>query len=337
VRGNYADRPIPAGSPEDDAMSEAGSAAARSVPPALRGLTVLERGWLSSNNVVLHGTTEDGPVTLVDSGHCLHAAQTITLVESVLAGRPLAGIVNTHLHSDHCGGNAALSGSYGAPVTIPASSWRAVEEWDDGRLGFSDVGQRIERFKAQHVMQAGDRLQIADRGWEVIGAPGHDPDAVMLFDAAHGVLISGDALWHNGFGVVFPELDDQPAFDCVAAVLEQIAALPLQWVIPGHGSPFDDVDSALSRARSRLAAFRADPSRHSRHAAKVLLKYHLMEEQQQRLGDLSSWAETTPMMRRIWSGLQRPDGSVSAWCERLLGELVDAGAATVADDVASNR
>ncbi|WP_418317762.1 MBL fold metallo-hydrolase [Piscinibacter sakaiensis] len=311
--------------------------AAEDGPAALRGLTVLERGWLSSNNVVLHPSDEDAGFTLVDSGHCLHAAQTLALLDKVLAGRPLAAVVNTHLHSDHCGGNAALQRAHRVAVTVPAASWRAVQDWDDGQLGYAEVGQRIEAFTAQHGIDNGDRLPLGDRVWEVIAAPGHDPDAVMLFDAAHGVLISGDALWQSGFGVVFPELEGEPAFDDVAAVLDRIAALPVQWVIPGHGAPFDDVDAALSRARSRLAAFRAEPARHVRHAVKVLIKYHLLEEQRQPVEDFVAWAEATPLLRRMWIDQQRPDGSVAAWSLRVLGELVDGGVAGLADGIASNR
>ena len=42
----------------------------------------------------------------------------------------------------------------------------------------------------------------------------------MLFDAAHGVLIAADALWEDGFGVVFPEIDGEPGFDDVGTVLD---------------------------------------------------------------------------------------------------------------------
>ena len=66
---------------------------------------MLERGWLSSNNVLLDG--DDG-ATLIDSGHCVHAEQTVALLRQQLGAQPLRELINTHLHSDHCGGNAAL-------------------------------------------------------------------------------------------------------------------------------------------------------------------------------------------------------------------------------------
>ena len=84
--------------------------------PAIDGVTVLERGWLSCNNILLHGEC----ASLIDSSHCLHAEQTVALLRHALApGEVLTTVVNTHLHSDHCGGNAAIQQAFGATVVIP--------------------------------------------------------------------------------------------------------------------------------------------------------------------------------------------------------------------------
>lgn len=302
------------------------------IAAALAGLTVLERGWLSSNNVVLHGTPGEGAV-LVDSGHCSHQAQTVALVRHALAGEQLARLVNTHLHSDHCGGNAALQAAFGMPIDIPPGQWQAVRDWDDEALSYRPTGQRCERFVPDAQLSPGDTLRRGDRRWEVLAAPGHDPDSVMLFDADHGVLISADALWEHGFGLVFPELDGVDAYDDVAAVLDLIERLPVQWVLPGHGAPFQDVPAALARARSRLAGFRADPARHDRHAAKVLLKFHLLEERSQALADLRAWFAATPLMRGLWQRMGRPAGTIEDWCESLVVELTGQGVLAMRDGV----
>ena len=108
---------------------------------ALQDLTVLERGWLSSNNVLLHGGDE--AAVLVDSGHLNHAAQTVMLVRQALAaagGATLAGTVNTHLHSDHCGGNASVQRALGGSITVPAGSWLEASTWDEDALSYRDTG-----------------------------------------------------------------------------------------------------------------------------------------------------------------------------------------------------
>jgi glyoxylase-like metal-dependent hydrolase (beta-lactamase superfamily II) len=88
-------------------------------------------------------------------------------------------------------------------------------------------------------------------------------------------LISADALWNNGFGVVFQELEGIEAFDEVAATLDLIERLSPLRVVPGHGIVFVDVDEALARARSHLATF----LRHATYGAKVLIKHKLLDWQ----------------------------------------------------------
>ncbi len=292
--------------------------------PALAGIQVFERGWLSSNNVLL---PDEAGATLIDTGHLNHAEQTLALVRHALAGQPLARIVNTHLHSDHCGGNATLQRAFGAEVFVPEASAAAVRAWSSAGLTFDPSGQRCERFTLQGTTRAGDVIEAGGRRFEVIEAPGHDPQSTILFDAQHGLLLSADALWENGFGVVFPELEGEPGFDDVGAVLDKIERLPVQLVVPGHGAPFSDVGAALARSRARLAAFVAEPRRHARHGAKVLMKYHLMEVREQPLALLRDWAANTPLFCSVWAahGLSEAD-SAGEWSERLVDELVASAA-----------
>ncbi len=283
----------------------------------LDGLTVLERGWLSSNNLLVHAARGETGALLVDASHVNHAGQTVALVAHALRGRRggLARIVNTHLHSDHCGGNAALQQAFGAALSIPPGQADAVAAWDEPRLSWHATGQRVARFVPQHVLRLAtpdqpaaldEPLIAGGRAWQVHPAPGHDPDSMMLFDPTRRLLVSADALWENGLGIVFPELTGAPGFDAVAQVLDQIATLGARLVIPGHGRPFDDVPAALQRARERLAAFRADPRRHARHAGKVLLKYHLMEVRSQPRAELLDWAESVPMLKALCTRAELP-------------------------------
>jgi len=300
-------------------------------PAVHRGLSVFVRGWLSSNNVLLAGDGEGA--VLVDSGHCVHARQTVQLVRHGLRGEPLDGVVNTHLHSDHCGGNAALQREFGARLRIPPGQWQAVVDWDEQALSYAATSQRCERFVPQARVEPGSTLRVGRRAWQVLAAPGHDPHSVVLYDDAHGVLISADALWEHGFGIVFPELAGEPGFDDVAATLDLIAGLDARWVIPGHGAPFADVAGALARARARLATMRADPARHLRYAAKVLLKYHLMEVRSQALPQLQAWLVDTPYLREAWGRLGHPVGSLVGWGDALLAELAAGGALALRDGV----
>lgn len=302
--------------------------------PALAGLSVFERGWLSSNNVLLHG--DGAGAVLVDAGHVLHAPQTVALVRHALRGEPLGGLVNTHLHSDHCGGNASLQRAFGCRITIPPGQWQAVQAWDEVALSYAPTGQRCERFTADAQLRPGEVLTVGKQRWQALAAPGHDPHSLILFNAEEGVVITADALWERGFGVVFPELDGENAFDDVAQVLDLIGSLGARWAIPGHGAPFADIPAALVQARQRLAAFRADPQRHARHAVKALLKFHLLEEQQQAWAPLLAWFTGVSLYGAVWQRLGRPEGTMAAFAERIVAELAAAGVLVVRDGIVYN-
>lgn len=289
-----------------------------------KGVTVLERGWLSSNNIVVSGVQS---CALVDSGYCTHAAQTMALLASVLQGRPLDLLVNTHLHSDHCGGNAALQQAYaGLQTWIPPGQAESVRVWDPVALSYTPTGQQCPAFRFDAVLQPGVDMRLGDLDWQVHAAPGHDPHSVILFEPISKTLISADALWERGFGVVFPELEGEDAFDHVAATLDLIEALAPRVVIPGHGAVFTDVAQSLETARGRLNGFVRDPARHVQHAAKVLLKFKLLELQSPSMAELQRWAQATPYVARL-HGQHFAQTPLADWIDALVDDLVRVGAA----------
>jgi glyoxylase-like metal-dependent hydrolase (beta-lactamase superfamily II) len=258
---------------------------------------VLERGWLSSNNVLLLGA--EG-AALVDSGYGAHAAQTLELVEHALKGARLARLINTHCHSDHMGGNRALQDTHRCRTTIPAGEAPLIDKWDEDALFLRPADQRAARFRYDDTLAPGDVVRLGEIEWQVIAAPGHDPHAIMLYAPEEQTLISGDALWEDGFGVIFPALAGQlEALAETRATLESIARLDVRTVVPGHGPVFIEVGAALERAFRRLEAFERDPTRHARHAAKVLIVFTLLEKQRIALGDLPRYVSTVGLLREL--------------------------------------
>lgn len=291
------------------------------------GVSVFERGWLSSNNILIQGR---GQAALIDSGYASHADQTVSLVRSALGERPLGLLLNTHLHSDHCGGNAALQKAYpGVRTLIPPGQAEAVVHWDPVALTYSPTGQQCPQFGIDGLLEPGTEMQLGNEIWQIQGAPGHDPHSIVLFEPLSRTLISADALWENGFGIVFPELEGNSAFEEVALTLDLIESLRPRCVIPGHGRVFTalggGVDRALLAARKRLDGFISDPVRHARHAAKVLLKFKLLELQQLPTDELRRWALELPYFRLIHE--RYFSGDIAAWLDSLIEELERVGAA----------
>lgn len=295
-------------------------------PPQVQ---VVERGWLSANLIIFKGPDDHA---IVDSGYVSHAPQTLDLVQSALGGQALTRLLNTHLHSDHCGGNAALQAAYPELKTlIPPGHAEQVKQWDAVALSYVPTGQNCPQFGFQGLLEPGTNILLAGTSWEIHAAPGHDPHSVLLFEPLSRSLISADALWENGFGVVFPELEGEEAFTALGDTLDLIESLEPSLVIPGHGRVFDYSSLVMDRARSRLKGFIEDPIKHAKHATKVLLKFKLLEVQQQKLESFLKWAAATPHLLTIHQRFFTAE-SFEAWLNTMTLDLVRSKVAALEDD-----
>jgi glyoxylase-like metal-dependent hydrolase (beta-lactamase superfamily II) len=297
------------------------------------GLKVLERGWLSANNILLW----DGQMSaLIDSGYVSHADQTFRLVCEHLGDRPLDLLLNTHLHSDHCGGNHALQSKYPSMETrIPPGLADAVLHWDEDRLSYKPTGQNCPRFGFNALLQPGNELSVAGFQWQIHAAPGHDPHSVILFEAQHRILISADALWESGFGVVFPEMEGISAFNDVGLTLDLIESLQPLHVIPGHGQAFHDLPTALNVARKKLDGFMQNPHKHAMYGAKVLIKFKMLEWSEVGQNTFSAWASEHSHLRSLHR-LQCPEQDYAEWVRMVLAELVRSQALRLNDEIIIN-
>lgn len=262
------------------------------------GIQVLERGWLSSNNIVF--TADPEWPAVVDTGYGSHRAQTLALVQGALQGLPLKRIVNTHLHSDHAGGNAVLKQHYpDCRILIPPGLQDAVTAWDEVRLSYAPTSQQCDRFLHDEVLNIGGTIRLGLHDWQVLPAAGHDHDMVMLWCDELGTLISADALWEKGFGIIFSELVGEPGFARQQATLDLIEQLAPRFVIPGHGAPFTEVDAAVRNAQSRIQWLMDDPRRNADNAMKALLAFKLMAHQRLSLSDIAQVFEQSQLFNTV--------------------------------------
>lgn len=296
-------------------------------------IQVLERGWLSSNSIVF----DDGDsVSVVDTGYVSHAPMTVQLLEQARRGKSLARIVNTHLHSDHVGGNAALRDRFRASITIPSGQAHAVRAWDERVLLHAPTGQRCARFDYDALIDPHAALRLGGLDWRVLAGGGHDPHMVLLYNDDNRILMSADALWESGFGVLFPELEGESGFAEQQAALDEIAACAPRLVIPGHGPAFAEVGRALEGAYRRLEALRSDPERNARHAAKVLIKFWLLEVRSTTAENVQAHFAQTEYMKLIHRRYFARQ-SLAQMIEMLVTELLKSGAAEMAGGVLHNR
>lgn len=295
------------------------------LPPAVR---VIVRGWLNCNQVVLRSP---GDNVLVDSGYCTHRERTLELLGEALEGEPLERLVNTHCHSDHMGGNAAVAAVYGCSVTIPEGEVQHVVPWTPQSAWMARFDQRADPFRFDGTIAAGDMFEAGGLEWHAHAAPGHDMDALMFFEPSHRILISGDALWESGMGFVWPGEGPNPYMDAALDTLSRIERLDPAAVIPGHGRAFADARGAVAVVRRRLQAFARDPAKNARHMAKVMFTFALLDRGSMRAEEVAAYLEGVPCYGEIGERFlgQRPR-EMAAW---MLAGLERAGAIEVADGV----
>ena len=290
------------------------------LPPQMH---VFVRDWLSANHVVLRS---DAGCVVIDSGYDKHVPLMLALIASRMGldGRPLAKLINTHCHSDHVGGNAALRRAYGCTIAVPTGEAPLIDAWDEEALLYEYADQRAERFAVDEILEPGSTHTWGDIEWRALAAPGHAMGALVFFNDEHRILISGDALWQNGYGIVMPPELDPGALPATRATLEMIATLDARCVVPGHGEPFTDVDAALERAFARTTAFEVDPMRTVRHVLKALLVFSLLDRERMPLASLPLYIERVGVYREFNARFLRLDPATLA--EKLVAELEVAGA-----------
>lgn len=139
-------------------------------------------------------------------------------------------------------GTAEMYAYYGYPVPRMAVSALPADDFDDE--AWVSPGAELTATVAD-----GDVIDLGDRRFEILHVPGHSAGSIALWEAATGLLFSGDTLY----------VDDRLSFDdpiAGAASLRRLAELPVQRVLPGHGSAFpaDRMEAAVAEELAILEA-----------------------------------------------------------------------------------
>jgi glyoxylase-like metal-dependent hydrolase (beta-lactamase superfamily II) len=300
--------------------------------PLVSGVTIIERGWLNCNQIVLKARDWN---VLIDSGYGRHTDATIRYVTEALGGEPLHWLINTHCHSDHMGGNRALRAHYGCRVTIPSGEVKHVVPWTEQSCWSEEMDQYAEEFTFDDTMVVGDSFEGGGLRWRAYAAPGHDMDALMFFASGPRILVTGDALWERGLGFVWPgksyAADSNPHIQAALAALDVIEKLDPAIVVPGHGAPFSNVSTSLADARGKLAALEQDPIKNARHVAKSLFVFALLDKGEMKVTEVPAYLESVPVYRRLRKEFL--SGTNDELATRMINELVVAKALAIENGV----
>jgi glyoxylase-like metal-dependent hydrolase (beta-lactamase superfamily II) len=100
---------------------------------------------------------------------------------------------------------------------------------------FNPATYSTRPWKISAYVHDGFRIALGGRTLQVIATPGHTPDAISLFDRAHGLLFTGDTYYPATIWLYRPETDLR-AYD---ASIRRLAALAPQvkLVLGAHNVP----------------------------------------------------------------------------------------------------
>ena len=99
---------------------------------------------------------------------------------------------------------------------------------------YTSAAYQVEPAPATQLLEDGDILPLGPRRFEVIHTPGHSPGGIALWEAATGVLISGDLVYD---GPLIEDTYHSDAADYVRS-MRRLRDLPARIVHGGHFPSF---------------------------------------------------------------------------------------------------
>ena len=201
---------------------------------------------------------------IIDSGMGLASLAQFT---GTTPGKPVLAVA-THTHFDHVGGHhefaeravhpleAAVLAAPTRQNSYAANSVTAAKETEIfERLPpapYRAESYEIEPAPPTRLLRDGDIVDLGNRHFQVLHLPGHSPGSIALWEAAAGILFSGDVVYDG-------ELLDDVIEDYIAS-MERLRELPVRIVHGGHFPSFGGdrylelIDSYLHSKRGLAAA-----------------------------------------------------------------------------------
>ena len=265
--------------------------------------------------------------TLIDSGYGKFNDVTLAKVSTALEewnNPSLDRIINTHIHSDHIGGNAELQRAHpGCSIAVPVDEQPALVNWDSPEQMLSYADQECERFAWDDVIEPGQQIQLGGDAWNAIATPGHDMGSLVFYSPKLRILISADALWEHSSGFVPPQAIDPKPLAAQRATFKRLAELDVALIIPGHGPMFTDYAGALARASAKLEAFAEDDMKIAKSVVKGMFIYSMMWRGEMALAEVPAYVGRIGVHRDY--NAQFFKISDEAFADWLIGESVRAG------------
>ena len=179
---------------------------------------------------------------LIDTG--IGAAQLLAHVKTLTSKHLM--VVNTHGHSDHAGGNFEFKQVFIHPADMamarqmasPNVRSRSIQAMAAGKTASDRYSPKNPPSAAEPELlpiSDGHVFDLGGRRIEVIATPGHTPGEIVLLDAAHKLLFTGD----DNNSLVWLFLPTCLPLDVYLRSLQKLEKryAEFETLLPGHGDP----------------------------------------------------------------------------------------------------
>jgi len=191
-------------------------------------------------------------------------------------------IILSHLHIDHIGGAVHLRSKYGIPVGMGAGDIDLMNriKGDPNWFEKSYTGQLKENGMPEALLNKYTRetpimreidyyqnFEVDERldgnyslgtktGIKLIDVPGHSPGSICVYLPNEKTIFTGDHVLRNISPNISKYVGIRDSLGSYLSSLEKLADLETEYVLPGHGMPFnslhDRVSDLISHHRARL-------------------------------------------------------------------------------------
>ncbi len=233
---------------------------------------------MALDHINLYVVEDDAGWWIVDTGMNVGDTQQHwqQLFDGPMAGKPVIGVIVTHMHPDHLGQAGWLCEKWRAPLYMSFGEYYQARTLADAQVGdtpgwhlvkhfqqagidlhkFMKDGQKFSGFskvitpipRSFQRLGEGDVLRIGKRDWQVMIGRGHSCEHVCLFSEADRVFISGDQIIPkitSNVSVMPTEPEANPLAEWMSS-LQRFMSLPKETlVLPAHNTPFYGVRQRL--------------------------------------------------------------------------------------------